>query len=58
MRKAFLEMADDPEGSKMLAASAAVIKQTPPMSFIAAKDGEFDNMRRFYRTTRVKIELH
>ena len=26
-------------------------------AFVAAKDHDFDNMRRFYRTTRVKIEL-
>jgi phosphonate transport system substrate-binding protein len=58
VREAFLQMADDPEGAKVLASSAAVIKQTSPLRFIAAKDSEFDNMRRFYRTTLVKIELH
>jgi hypothetical protein len=26
--------------------------------FIAAKDADFDNMRQFYRTTQVKVELH
>jgi phosphonate transport system substrate-binding protein len=57
VRKAFLEMADDAEGARVLAASAAVIKQASPMSFVAARDSEFDNMRRFYRTTLVKIEL-
>lgn len=42
----------------MLTASAAVLKQTSRLRFIAAKDADFDNMRRFYRTTLVKIELH
>jgi phosphonate transport system substrate-binding protein len=58
VREVFLQMADDPEGAKVLAASAAVIKQTSPLRFVSAKDSEFDNMRQFYRTTLVKIELH
>ncbi len=57
VREAFLKMADDPEGAKVLASSAAVLKQAAPMRFVASKDSEFDNMRRFYRTTLVKVEL-
>jgi phosphonate transport system substrate-binding protein len=57
VREAFLQMADDPEGAKVLAASAEVLKQGAPLRFIAAKDADFDNMRRFYRTTLVKIAL-
>jgi phosphonate transport system substrate-binding protein len=57
VREAFLQMADDPEGAKVLASSAAVIKQTSPLSFIAARDSEFDNMRQFYRAALVKVEL-
>jgi phosphonate transport system substrate-binding protein len=57
VRTALLHMADDPEGMKVLAASADVLKQASPLVFIAAKDGDFDNMRRFYRTTPVNIEL-
>src|SRR5438128_5405861 len=57
VREAFLKMADDPEGAKVLAASAAVLKQATPMRFVASKDSEFDNMRKFYRTTLVKVEL-
>jgi phosphonate transport system substrate-binding protein len=53
--EAFLRMADDPGGIKVLTASAAVVNQTP-LSFVAATDLEFVNMLRFYRTTRVKIE--
>jgi phosphonate transport system substrate-binding protein len=57
VREAFLKMADDPEGAKVLASSAEILKQTSPLAFIAAKDSEFANMRRFYRTTLVKVEL-
>jgi phosphonate transport system substrate-binding protein len=57
VREAFLKMADDPEGAKVLAASADVLKQATPMRFVASKDSEFDNMRKFYRTTLVKVEL-
>jgi phosphonate transport system substrate-binding protein len=56
VRTVLLQMADDPEGMKVLAASADILKQ-PPLEFIAAKDSDFDNMRRFYRTTLVKIDL-
>jgi phosphonate transport system substrate-binding protein len=57
VREAFLQMADDPEGAKVLASSADVLKQGVPLRFITAKDADFDNMRRFYRTTLVKIAL-
>jgi phosphonate transport system substrate-binding protein len=57
VRTALLHMAEDPEGLKVLAASADALKLSAPIVFVAAKDGDFDNMRRFYRTTLVKIEL-
>src|SRR2546427_4008996 len=57
VRTAFLQMANDPEGAKVLAASAEVLKQGSPLVFIAARDSEFENMRRFYRNTVVKVEL-
>jgi len=57
VRQAFLDMADDPGGAKVLAASAAVLKQPTPLSFVAARDSEFDNMRQFYRDALVKVEL-
>ena len=57
VREAFLKMADEPEGAKVLASSANVLKQATPMRFVASKDSEFDNMRKFYRTTLVKVEL-
>jgi phosphonate transport system substrate-binding protein len=57
VREVFLHMVDDPEGIKVLEASAALLK-TSPVHFVAAKDADFENMRRFYRTTPVKIDLH
>lgn len=57
VRDAFLHMADDPTGARVLAASAALIKQTSPIGFVAAHDSEFDNMRQFYRTTLVEMRL-
>src|SRR3989442_2773326 len=57
VRGAFLHIADEPEGAKVLAASAEVLKQGAPLVFIAARDSEFENMRRFYRNTLVKVEL-
>lgn len=55
VRDAFLHMAEDPAGARVLASSAALIKQTPPLSFVTAHDSEFDNMRQFYRTTLVPM---
>jgi phosphonate transport system substrate-binding protein len=57
VRDAFLLMADDPEGAKVLTAAAAMLKQPEPLKFVAARDADFDNMRRFYRSTMVKVEL-
>ena len=57
VRDAFLHMTEDPEGAKVLAASGAVIQQTSPLGFIGAHDSEFDNMRQFYRTTLVQVEV-
>lgn len=52
--KALVGMADDPEGARILAASAELIKQKPPYGFVTAQDREFDNVRRFYKKSLVK----
>jgi ABC-type phosphate/phosphonate transport system substrate-binding protein len=57
VREALLKMADGPEGARVLAASADVLKQAQPLRLVASKDSEFDSMRKFYRTTMVKVEL-
>ena len=53
---ALLAMTTDPEGSKILAAGAELLKLSPPISFVAVKDSEYDNLRRFLRTSLVKAE--
>lgn len=54
VQDALVAMSSDPEGAKILAASAELIKQKPPYGFMAATDRDFDNYRRFYRNTLVK----
>lgn len=54
LREALVGMADDPEGAKILVAAAELIKQKPPYGFVAAKDQEFENVRRFYKKSLVK----
>ncbi|OGQ99712.1 MAG: hypothetical protein A2505_03755 [Deltaproteobacteria bacterium RIFOXYD12_FULL_55_16] len=49
VREALLGMATDAEGLKILAASAAIIKQEPPWGFRPAQDAEYRNHREVYR---------
>lgn len=49
VRDALIGMAADAEGARILAASAALIKQEPPWGFVAATDGEYLNQREVYR---------
>jgi phosphonate transport system substrate-binding protein len=57
VQEAFLAMTDEAEGAKVLAAAGDLVKQPTPPAFVRAKDSDFDNMRKFYRTTKVKVEL-
>jgi len=54
VRTALLNMAKDAEGLKILEASAALVKQSPPFGFVPAEDREYENYRKFYKTTLVK----
>jgi phosphonate transport system substrate-binding protein len=56
IRAAFLGMASDPEGLKILQASGELIKQPPPYGFVSADDRQFDNYRQFFKNTLVKAE--
>jgi ABC-type phosphate/phosphonate transport system substrate-binding protein len=58
LRVAFVGMAQDPEGLRILEASAAVIKQQPPFGFVASENRDYDNYRSFYRTTLVRAPAH
>jgi phosphonate transport system substrate-binding protein len=48
VRSALQGMDADPEGARVLAASAALVKQGPPYGFVAASDMEYENHRRFH----------
>jgi phosphonate transport system substrate-binding protein len=54
VRDALFTMASDPEGLKVLRASAAVIKQNPPFGFVSAAERDYDNQREFYAKTLLK----
>lgn len=54
VRGALIGMADDPAGRKVLEAGAELLKSAGDLGFIAASDRDYDNYRKFYRTTRVK----
>lgn len=55
VRKAFIEMKDDPAGKATLE-SAAKILSSKPRGFIAATDRDYDNYRHFYKNTLVPID--
>ena len=54
VQAALVGMARDPQGLKILQASAQLIKQQPPLGFIEAADKDFNNIRDFYRKAVVK----
>lgn len=49
IQSAFIGMAGDPEGQRILQASAALIRQDPPLGFVATNNRDYDNQRRIYR---------
>ena len=54
VKAALIAMVDDPEGRKVLQAGAELLKMNGDLGFVAAEDREYDNYRKFYRTTKVK----
>lgn len=54
VRAALIAMVNDPEGRKVLEAGAELLKSTGELGFVSADDKDYDNYRRFYRTTQVK----
>jgi len=54
VKAAFIGMAADPEGRKILEMSAELLKVTGDLGFVAAENRDYDNYRRFYKTTQVK----
>lgn len=54
VRDAMVGMVKDPEGHKVLEAGAELLKSTGELGFVAVADRDYDNYRKFYRTTKVK----
>ena len=54
VRNAFIGMANDPEGRKVLEASAAALKLPRAVGFKAADNADYENYRNFYLKTLVK----
>ncbi len=54
VRAAFINMVKDPEGRQILDAGAELLKSEGELGFVAAENRDYDNYRRFYRTTQVK----
>ena len=54
VRAALVRMASDPEGIKVLQAGADLLKSTSELGFVAAENRDYDNYRKFYKTTQVK----
>src|SRR5437762_202618 len=54
VRAALVAMSKDPEGRQVLQAGADLLKSNSELGFVAAKERDYDNYRKFYRTTQVK----
>jgi phosphonate transport system substrate-binding protein len=54
VRAALINMVKDPEGRKVLEAGAELLKSTGELGFVAAENRDYDNYRKFFRTTQVK----
>jgi phosphonate transport system substrate-binding protein len=54
VRSALINMAKDPEGRQVLEAAAELLKSDGELGFVAAENRDYDNYRKFYRTTQVK----
>ncbi len=53
--QAFFDMDKDPEGHRILAAAAALVHASEPLSFIAASDADFAGYRAFYADAPVAV---
>lgn len=54
LRRAFVGMADDPEGARILEQVAALVKQSPPFGFVASDNKDYDSYRRFFLKTQTR----
>ncbi len=54
VKAALIGMAMDPEGRPILEAGAELLKSNGELGFVAAENREYDNYRKFFRSTQVK----
>ncbi|HZN99766.1 MAG TPA: phosphate/phosphite/phosphonate ABC transporter substrate-binding protein [Burkholderiales bacterium] len=54
VRAALIGMVNDADGRRVLEAGADLLKSTGELGFVAAEDRDYDNYRKFYRSTQVK----
>jgi len=54
VKAAFINMVKDEEGRQILQAGADLLKSTGELGFVPAANRDYDNYRKFYRTTKVK----
>jgi phosphonate transport system substrate-binding protein len=54
VKAALIDMVNEPEGRKILEAGADLLKSSGDLGFVAAENRDYDNYRKFYRTTKVK----
>jgi phosphonate transport system substrate-binding protein len=54
VKAALINMVHDPEGRRILEAGAELLKSSGELGFVAAEERDYDNYRKFYRTTKVR----
>jgi ABC-type phosphate/phosphonate transport system substrate-binding protein len=54
VKAALINMVNDPEGREILEAGADLLKSSGDLGFVAAENRDYDNYRKFYRSTQVK----
>lgn len=53
VRDAFVRMTKDPAGYNILTTSARTVKQDPPYGFFYADDRDYENYRKFYKSSLI-----
>jgi len=56
VRVALIGMVNDPEGRPILQAGADLLKMTGELGFVAADDRNYDNYRKFFKTTKLPLK--
>jgi phosphonate transport system substrate-binding protein len=54
VKAALINMVHDPEGRRILEAGAELLKSSGELGFVEAGERDYDNYRKFYRTTKVR----